>query len=119
MKYTLTRPVKFEGETVKEIDLDLNSLTGHDLITIQLQLSRENPDRLVLAQAYDPILAVYIAARASKKPLNFFDVIPMRDLAAIQTKVTVFFGSGDLEETQDANFDGPALALPSLSEQTR
>ena len=38
MKITLKKPIHFEGEEIKELDMDLDSLTGRDMIEAQKEI---------------------------------------------------------------------------------
>lgn len=107
----LLKPVKFEGEEISSLDLDLESLTGADLKSIKrdylkLKAAKATPkDR-----AANPVSDIlqnesialllsnsdfvdFVAARAAKKPVELIGALTMRDYLRIQAEVGNFFNS--------------------------
>lgn len=107
----LSKPVKFEGEEVSALDLDLESLTGADLKAIKrdyLKLkaakapARDRTANPMLETLKDESIALllnnmsfvgFVAARAAKRPVELIDALPMRDYLRVQTEVGNFFNS--------------------------
>lgn len=88
MKHEFDKPFNFEGQEYSEIDLDLESLSGEDMRAVkQLWIGEGN---FAAIPAADPEFCVYTAARASKKPIEFFRALPAREYMKIAQKVSNF-----------------------------
>lgn len=92
----LSKPYKFDGETYETLDLTpIEDATGDDLRKAAKLLSKkepgQNPATLEMTMDY----AFIMAARACKKPLEFFDGLPAKDAVAVKTAVVGFLYAGD------------------------
>lgn len=90
--FKFSKPVEFDGEKVESINLDLDSLTGQDMMMIErqfLSLSRENQANLM--KEFSKEYQILIAARAAKLPVEFFSSIGARDFSGITIHVQNFF----------------------------
>lgn len=87
MELKLSKETEFEGVKYVTLDIDLDSLTGKDLINAESEayalLGRPATD---LDKAYHAC----VAARAAKVPADLFYVIPARDFASIAREVQSF-----------------------------
>lgn len=87
-KMVLSKTYEFEGKEYREINLDLDSLTGHDLIASanQARLLGDNSPIMELSKTY---LAV-IASKAGKVPIDFIMSLSAKDFTAITMVVQNF-----------------------------
>jgi hypothetical protein len=88
MKHVFKTPVKFEGEEVKEVDLDLDGLSGKDVSAAKREWMRLGNFNAMPAADMD--FCVILAAKASKKPFEFFDALPAKEYCAIAQEVSAF-----------------------------
>lgn len=89
----LSKEYTFEGEKYSKVDLrSLYDITGADMIAVNRQLSRNgNVDFL---QEMTLEYAFYLAARATKLPVEFFKGLPPKDSIRVKNRITGFlFGS--------------------------
>lgn len=87
-KVIFSKPFKFEEKEYKELNLDLESLTGQDLIDAanQARLLGDNPTVPELSKAF---LAV-VAAKASNVPVDLILKLPAKDFSAVTLTVQNF-----------------------------
>ena len=79
----------FEGEEYSGIDLsDLEDLTANDMIWAQKQFERKGGTSVLIEMNMEYCLL--IASRASKKPIEFFKGLKMREAEIIKNKETGF-----------------------------
>lgn len=66
-KYTLKRPIKFEGEEVTELNLDFEKLNGEDLLTCVKIARQIDPEESVTAvvRAFTMSYQIAVAAAAA------------------------------------------------------
>lgn len=81
--YTLKKPINFEGEWVKEIYLDFDSLTGRDIMD-----ASKGVDSFV--QETDKRYLSAVAARAMGKPKEIMFYMSAKDVTAICYYVSDF-----------------------------
>lgn len=107
----LSKPVKFEGEDISSLDLDLEALTGADLKAIKHDyLKLKAASASAKDRATNPVSAIlqnesialllsnsdfvdFVAARAAKRPVELIGALTMRDYLRVQTEVSNFFNS--------------------------
>ena len=91
------KPYKFEGVEYTEVDLSgMEDMTAADLCavgTIMTKLGIVNP---VAEMTVD--YAIYMAARASGKPVEFFQGLPPKEGIRLKNMVTGFLYGGDGED---------------------
>jgi len=85
----LYKPIDFEGERVTKIDLDLEGLTGYDLISVEREASPEL--KVNMAKELTKEYQVLVAARASKKPKELFLKLHAKDFTRVTLTVQNFF----------------------------
>lgn len=88
-KYKFTTPYTFEGKEYKEIDLDLDSVSGW-MIEQATRLYRRNGGMATMPYV-DGEWCVYILHNITKLPLEFFKGLPAKDYCALNVQVTNFF----------------------------
>ncbi|BCS94505.1 hypothetical protein DSLASN_01370 [Desulfoluna limicola] len=88
MKITLTKPVTFDGNEIKEIDLDLEGLTGEDLAQAEREYLAMGGQMtsLTLSISY----CQGLAARAANLPIEVTRSMSARDSNAIAMEVQLF-----------------------------
>ena len=91
------KPYSFEGETYTEVDLSgLEDLSAADLCKVGKMVKK--------IDGVDPIAemslpyAIFMAARVTGKPLEFFQQLPAREAVKLKTLVAGFLYGGDGEE---------------------
>jgi hypothetical protein len=88
MKIVLTKPINFDGEDIKELELNLDDMTGKDLATaerVYLALGGQ-PTALSLSIKFNQCLAV----KAMSQPLEIFDTLGLFDSNRIVMEVQNF-----------------------------
>lgn len=90
----LKKPYKFEGKEYTEIDLSgLEDLVAEDMIAVNKIMNRSNPGIDVMPEV-SMEYACYIAAKASKMPVEFFKRLPAKSSMKVKNRVMGFlFGS--------------------------
>lgn len=88
MKITMKKPVAFEGREIKEIELDLEGLTGADLAQAEREYLAMGGQMtsLTLSISYCQSLA----ARAANLPVEAIRAMAAKDSARITMEVQLF-----------------------------
>ena len=68
MKIKLTKSISFHGENLKELDLNLEGLTGNDLINAEKQAMTD--ENLPMVTDFTRVYLIAIAAQALKMPVK-------------------------------------------------
>lgn len=87
-KVEFSRPYSFEGKEYKEVELDLDSLTGKDFNDTLRQL--KGGGWFAPMPAADPEFCMHFAAKAAKLPLEFFEGLPAGAYGQTVQKVSNF-----------------------------
>ncbi len=90
MRITLSHPVSYKDTQLDTLDLDLESLTGYDLIAIEDSLRASGTVNL-FSQSY----FAAIAARSAHIPVEVLKGLPVKDFMKITGEVINFLGSAD------------------------
>lgn len=95
----LRKPFVFDGQTYTQVDLSgLEDVTAGVLESVGKIVSKKcpglNPATLEMEMTYCNTLA----ARVTKKPLEFFERLPARDAVAMKSKIVGFLYGGDGED---------------------
>ena len=86
----LTREYEFEGEKIRELDFSgFDDITTNDMIEASDVLTRAG--RVVLNPEMDVQYCMYIAASATHRPHEFFDMLKARDVVRVKNKVRSYF----------------------------
>lgn len=88
MKIEFSKPYVFEGETYESIELDLEGLSGEDMLAVNRQFSAEG--HYSLAPSADMNFHALLAARACKQPIEFFLKMPAKEFANVTQVVANF-----------------------------
>lgn len=88
------KPYTFEGEKYEEIDLSgLENLTAADMIVAQKQTSKGGNVDIIPEMSLQ--YACIVAARVSKKPIEFYTGLPAKEAIKLKNLVTGFLYSVD------------------------
>jgi len=88
MKHVFKNPYMFEGEEVKEIELNLEALNGKDVAAAKREWQRQG--NFGVLPASDMEFCVLLAAKAAKRPYEFFDGLPAPEYCTIANAVSGF-----------------------------
>lgn len=84
----------FDGVTYTELDLSrINDLTSRDMIEAEKRLNRTGDVSLVKEMTLE--YALYIAAKATNLPVEFFYDLRPSDALKVKNRVQVFFYGAD------------------------
>lgn len=84
----LKKPFDYEGTLYTEIKLDLDSLTGKDMISAEAE-ARVMGDRTVMLEA-SKTYHMIVAAKAAKLPVDFFEQLPAKEFTRVTAHVQNF-----------------------------
>lgn len=85
-------PYLFEGEEYKSIDLRcLNNITGSDMVAVDRIMQRNGSTAFMNEMTSE--YAMQIASRMTKKPIEFFDQLPGREVIKVRNRVVRFLFS--------------------------
>lgn len=88
MKHVFAKPFTFEGKEYKEVTLDLEGLTGHDISAAKREWAAAGNFSAI--PVTDSDFCASIAARASKLPVEFFYALPAGEYAKLTQSVSNF-----------------------------
>lgn len=88
MKITLSKPYEFDGVTYNELEIDLDALTGRDVVAAKREWARQGNVAAVIS--IDLEFATFLAAKAARKPYEFFDALPAKDYCRVAQEVINF-----------------------------
>ena len=104
MKIALRKPLTWEEQTYQELDLNLDALTGADLLAVSRELRREQAKEPVLQPETDDRYLIAVAARAARVPCEALAALPARDFVRIKMEVQGFLlGAGSAEPEATAS----------------
>ncbi|WGV57787.1 phage tail assembly protein [Brevibacillus brevis] len=82
------KPFQFDGRTYEELVLDLDSLTGDDLIACE-RMVQASQDMSYMKETSKSYLAA-VAARSAKVPVEMMSKLPAREFTKVTVKVQTF-----------------------------
>lgn len=88
MKFTFKKPYVFEGKEYTELDLDLESLNGGDIIQVHKEYS--DAGNFVMIPATDWGFCARVAAKALKQPYEFLERMPANEYCRLAQAVSNF-----------------------------
>ena len=88
MKIQLKKPYEFEGKTYKDLEFDLEGLTGVDVSAAKRDWLRSGGYSPSMASDVD--FGAFLAAKAAKLPMEFMQGLPAKDYCAIGLRVCDF-----------------------------
>lgn len=90
-QFTLIKPIVFQGEEVKEIEFDLDSLTGEDMIYVdRVFLSSSDVNQGITIKETSKEYQILVAARAARQPAELFYKLSPKDFTRITFRVQNF-----------------------------
>lgn len=87
-KHTLKKPHKFEDQEVKELDLNLDSLTGRDISQVKRQWAAEG--NFSPMPSTDTDFCAMLAAKASGQSIELIQSLPAGDYMKVSQLVSNF-----------------------------
>lgn len=96
MKAELKRPVNYKDSQLTELDLDLDSLTGNDLIAIESSYKSKHGTEGLWGTTY----TAYIAAKSAHLPVEVILNLHITDFFRVINIVWDFFGGAVSKESQ-------------------
>ena len=100
MKITLSHPVPYKDTELDALDLELDALTGNDLIAVEDNLRASGQVNL-FSQSY----FAAIAARSAHIPLEVLKALPVKDFMKVTSEVINFLGGTASPESAAENSD--------------
>lgn len=88
MKFEFKKPYVFEGKEYKEIEVDIDALTGDDMSAAKKEYAADGNFTLIPATDWD--FCILVAARATQQPLEFFKRMPAKEYCKLATGVSNF-----------------------------
>lgn len=88
MKHVFVIPFKFEDKEYKELDIDLDALTGQDISAAKREWAASGNFSPVPTSDSD--FCATVAARATKLPVEFFYALPAREYTRLTQAVSNF-----------------------------
>lgn len=88
MKVTLSKPFTFEGKEYSEIELDLDSLTGNDLLKAEREFVATG-GRANVPELSKEYLAI-VVAKTAKVPVDIIHALPAKDFSKVTIEVQNF-----------------------------
>lgn len=76
-KYKLTKPLDYEGKKYDELTLDFGRLTGHDALSIEEEMEKQNI--YIVSPETSRAYQIRVAARAGGFPHQLSDKMSLRD----------------------------------------
>lgn len=101
MKIELSRPISYKENELSELELDLESLTGYQLIEAEEDLRRQGIT--VSTWDYSRPYMIQIAARAMHIPSEVLKTMSAQDFVKVCNAVTGFLLGMDSEELTRIN----------------
>lgn len=99
MKITLSTPMKYKDSELSELDLDLESLTGQDLIDIESSITSRGQTVQMSSQGY----FAAIAAKSAHIPVEVIKSLPLKDFMKITNQVIFFLNDMVSEDSLPMN----------------
>ncbi|MBQ4470498.1 MAG: phage tail assembly protein [Synergistaceae bacterium] len=86
MKITLSSPLKYKNTELSELDLDLEHLTGQDLIDLESSFTARGQSVQMFSQGY----FAAIAAKSAHLPAEVIKSLPVKDFMKLTNQVMLF-----------------------------
>ena len=90
MKIDLTRAIKYKDADLNTLELDLDSLTGRDLIDTEETLKKLG--LTVAAWEYSRTFLLYVAAKSAHSPAEILKDLSAVDFTNVVNEVLAFLG---------------------------
>ena len=115
MKIKLSKAIKHKGENIEILNINLDDLTGNDLIEVEKQLTQSGEVSIVTD--FNKIYLITIAARALHIPVEVLKFASAKDFTKITNEVCNFLIISDSEETENSTI--PVNSLATSSEESQ
>lgn len=93
---TFSRPYVFDNESYDSIDLSgLDKLTANDMIAVNKIMERSGGATMNIIPEMSLEYACLFAAKATKKPVEFFRQLPPKEAIKLKNRVINFFYGED------------------------
>ena len=99
MIITLTKPLKYRDAELDSLDLDLDALTGQDLIDIEDTLRLTGQTVNLFSQGY----FIAVAAKALHVPAEVLKTLPLKDFMKLTNAVLLFLNDTVSPGSMEAN----------------
>lgn len=101
MKFALKKAINYRDGKLKELDLDLDALTGYDILSVESELRSAGVQ--VPAWEYSREFLLGVAARASKMPVDALKNLGVRDFTNIINEVLIFLAGTATDGAAEKN----------------
>ena len=108
MKIQLKKAITHKGQELQELDVDLDRLTGNDLIDVEEQAVRAG-NNAFFATDFSRVYLIAVAARAAKIPVEVLRMMNAHDFNKVVTEVRNFL---TLTDSDEGNGETEAPATP-------
>lgn len=108
MKIQLKKAITHKGQELQELDVDLDRLTGNDLIDVEEQAMRAG-NNAFSATDFSRVYLIAVAARAAKIPVEVLRMMNAHDFNKVVTEVRNFL---TLTDSDESNGEGEAPEAP-------
>ena len=88
MEHKFRKPYSFDGDSFEKIDLDLDALTGDDMLTAEREFTAAGGFGAMM-ETSKGYLAI-LAAKAAKVPAEFINGLPAKEFSKITLAVQTF-----------------------------
>lgn len=88
MEHKFSKPYSFDGDSFEKIDLDLDALTGDDMLTAEREFTAAGGFGAMM-ETSKGYLAI-LAAKAAKVPAEFINGLPAKEFSKITLAVQTF-----------------------------
>ena len=110
----LKKPYRHKGEDRYELNLDLDGLTGADIIKVETDLVSQG--KIVVTGDYSKLYLSRVAARAAKLPPEVLDQLCAPDFTKVTNEVQAFLlASGSSDESEEQPEEAASTEVPPES----
>jgi hypothetical protein len=103
----LRRPFIYKGTEYREIELNLEGLTGADIVKVESELTAQG--KIVVSGDFSKIYLSRIAAKAAKLPVEELEKLDVRDFTRITNEVQAFLLEPDSSDESEEQPEEAAL----------
>ena len=120
MKIQLKKAIMHKGQELQELDVDLDRLTGNDLIDVEEQAMRAG-NNAFSATDFSRVYLIAVAARAARIPVEILRMMNAHDFNKVVTEVRNFLTLTASDENEGETDDPEApMTLPAtFSDETQ
>ena len=104
MKIQLKKAIMHKGQELSELDVDLDRLTGNDLIDVEEQAMRTG-NNAFSATDFSRVYLIAVAARAARIPVEVLRMMNAHDFNKVVTEVRNFLTLTDSDESNGETED--------------